>query len=310
MANIILPQVAIKNQLSGGENFLIETNGEIQRVAADIVGTNIEVDTTLTQRGMAADAKATGDSIQTAVDNIQTAVDSKVSKTGDTITGSLKLQGNLTNVNAIEFGGNTNHGGYIDFHYGKNTADYTSRLIEYEEGVLSVNEGNSVKLGNILLNNSSYGSTLPETATPGQLFFKKTTGTIADMDTNLVSELMLKIYPVGSVYMSMDATSPAQLFGGTWQQRTDRFLVAAGNAYAVGSIGGSGTVTLTEANLPRDSIIFSGSATSAGWSVGKWGANGSADWYAMPKSQTSSTAVNSLENKPPYLAVYMWIRTA
>lgn len=120
----------------------------------------------------------------------------------------------------------------------------------------------------------------------------------------------LRYMPVGYVYISLDSTSPAKLFGGTWQQRTDRFLVAAGNAYAAGATGGSLSVTLTEANLPSGSIIFSSSATSSGWSVGKWAPNGSADWYAMPKSQTSSTAVNSLENRPPYLAVYMWIRTA
>lgn len=50
-----------------------------------------------------------------------------------------------------------------------------------------------------------------------------------------------KIYPVGSIYMSVNSTSPATLFGGTWEQMKDRFLVGAGNDYAVNSTGGSTT---------------------------------------------------------------------
>ena len=46
------------------------------------------------------------------------------------------------------------------------------------------------------------------------------------------------IYPVGSIYMSVNATSPASLFGGTWEQLKDRFLLAAGDTYAAGSTGG------------------------------------------------------------------------
>ena len=48
-----------------------------------------------------------------------------------------------------------------------------------------------------------------------------------------------KMYPVGSIYMSMDNTSPASLFGGTWEQLKDRFLIGAGNSYAVNETGGT-----------------------------------------------------------------------
>lgn len=125
-----------------------------------------------------------------------------------------------------------------------------------------------------------------------------------------INSSALDAYPIGAIYMSMDPTSPAELFGGTWTQLTDRFLVGAGNVYAVGATGGSSSITLTKANLPGESIIFSNSATSSGWSVGIWDTNGSSSWYAMPKSQTSSTTVSSFNNRPPYLAVYIWQRTA
>lgn len=37
------------------------------------------------------------------------------------------------------------------------------------------------------------------------------------------------IYPVGSIYMSVNSTNPKNLFGGTWTQITGRFLLAAGS---------------------------------------------------------------------------------
>ena len=52
------------------------------------------------------------------------------------------------------------------------------------------------------------------------------------------SALLDKIYPVGCIYQSASSTSPAELFGGTWEQIKDRFLLAAGDTYAAGSTGG------------------------------------------------------------------------
>lgn len=57
----------------------------------------------------------------------------------------------------------------------------------------------------------------------------------------------LNAYPVGSIYMSVNSTSPATLFGGTWVQIEDAFLLAAGSSYSAGSTGGAASVTLTAA---------------------------------------------------------------
>lgn len=47
---------------------------------------------------------------------------------------------------------------------------------------------------------------------------------------NQLKALTDAVYPVGAIYMSMNATSPATLFGGTWERiGVGRTLVSAGN---------------------------------------------------------------------------------
>lgn len=62
------------------------------------------------------------------------------------------------------------------------------------------------------------------------------------LDTKNLWEM---IYPVGSIYMSVSSTSPSILFGGTWEQIQDRFLISSGSTYAGGSTGGSASVNYT-----------------------------------------------------------------
>lgn len=62
------------------------------------------------------------------------------------------------------------------------------------------------------------------------------------------SELLDMVYPVGALYMSTTSTSPATLFGGTWERIKDRFILASGDTYTnVTGTGGAATVTLTSA---------------------------------------------------------------
>ncbi|OLR55029.1 hypothetical protein BHK98_02480 [Hornefia porci] len=68
------------------------------------------------------------------------------------------------------------------------------------------------------------------------------------------------IYPVGSIYMSVSSTSPATLFGGTWERVRDRFLLAAGSNYAAGNTGGSDTMTADM--LPSHAHLFSGNTAA------------------------------------------------
>lgn len=68
--------------------------------------------------------------------------------------------------------------------------------------------------------------------------------------TSAVTDILNLVYPVGSIYMSVNSTSPATLFGGTWTQIKDTFLLAAGTNHAAASTGGAETVTLSTSNLP------------------------------------------------------------
>ena len=49
---------------------------------------------------------------------------------------------------------------------------------------------------------------------------------------------VLSCWPVGSIYLSVTSTSPTTLFGGTWVQLKDRFLLGAGSTYTHGNTGG------------------------------------------------------------------------
>ena len=70
------------------------------------------------------------------------------------------------------------------------------------------------------------------------------------------------IYPVGSLYWSSKSTDPSTLFGGTWVQIKDRFVLACGDIYkTVGATGGASSVTLSVSNMPSHSHSFTPSGT-------------------------------------------------
>lgn len=79
---------------------------------------------------------------------------------------------------------------------------------------------------------------------------------------NYLDNLILsKVYPVGSIYISVNSTSPATLFGGTWVQLKDRFLLGVGDTYtSINATGGEATVTLTTSQIPSHTHTFTGSS--------------------------------------------------
>lgn len=73
------------------------------------------------------------------------------------------------------------------------------------------------------------------------------------------------VYPIGSIYMSVNSTNPGTLFAGTtWEQLKDRFLLGAGDTYSAGDTGGSASHTLTMDEMPSHNHTFTGSAVTSG----------------------------------------------
>jgi len=76
-------------------------------------------------------------------------------------------------------------------------------------------------------------------------------------DETFKNTLLNFCYPVGSLYWSSKETSPADLFGGTWVQIKDKFVLSAGDNYKVeDSDGGASSATLTTENLPEHKHSF------------------------------------------------------
>ena len=122
-------------------------------------------------------------------------------------------------------------------------------------------------------------------------------------------DVLKKLYSVGSIYMSVSSTSPASLFGGTWERIKDRFLLGAGDSYSAGATGGSATHTLTIDEMPSHTHKQSG---------GSSGVNNDGSVFQRGYSATLKAAADASvtgggqahNNMPPYLAIYIWKRTA
>ncbi len=78
------------------------------------------------------------------------------------------------------------------------------------------------------------------------------------------ADMLSKVYPIGSIYMSVNSTNPSTLFGGTWAQLKDRFLLGVGDSTTVNATGGSKTVTLTSEQMPSHTHTFTGKSHSHG----------------------------------------------
>ena len=135
---------------------------------------------------------------------------------------------------------------------------------------------------------------------------------LSNQISNISSTIFDNIYPVGSIYMSVNDTNPSNLFGGTWTQLKDRFLLGAGSTYTNGSTGGSATQRLSAANLPSHThpqyVATNGGSTQANLDYNGWVSNGKAVAQGIPTGATGQGT--KFDIMPPYLVVYMWQRTS
>ena len=268
--------------------------------------------------------------------------------TSDKIT--ISLSGDISHSQNADKATQDNRGQNIADTYVKNiTGNNTNKLTITKgnnvESTLVINnvanadkatKANQDSAGQII--NSTYIKSI--TYDGSNLVITKGNGTTNKIEVTNIS----KIYPVGSIYMSVTSTNPATLFGiGTWQALpAGRVLLAQGRSdwgttYNVNNTGGETTHTLTQNEMPVHS--HTGTANTSGSththdltmqaSHGKSGNGGvprfsDGDVWSANKTKTLSAAgshthnisINNAgggqahNNMQPYLVVYMWKRTA
>ena len=253
---------------------------------------------------------ASGKIITTTTSGVLTASDSitknKISDFPTSMTPTSHTHGNLTNAGAI---GSSSGQIITTTTNGVLTASSTitkSKISDFPTSMTPTSHTH----GNIS-NDGKIGSA------SGKLIVTGNNGVLSAVDNidkskvnNFNKEVVDIIYPVGSIYMSVNNTSPATLFGGTWEQIKDKFLLSSGDTYASGSTGGEATHTLTIDEMPshrhessrRDMYVANGSAT------GLVGYNPSSFTQIGVTSYTGGSQAHN--NMPPYLVVNVWKRTA
>ena len=137
-----------------------------------------------------------------------------------------------------------------------------------------------------------------------------------------VTDLIDVIYPVGSIYMSVNSTSPQTLFGfGVWEKIEDKFLLGSGTIYENGSTGGSADAVIVshshKPNVDGEYIVTSEEKSANNTKVA-YSASGNR-WVDGQPSQSHFHHRSSIstvgedgtnKNMPPYIAVNIWKRTA
>lgn len=127
-------------------------------------------------------------------------------------------------------------------------------------------------------------------------------------------KLLDRMYPVGSIYLSVTSTNPSTLIGGTWVRwGSGRVPVSVNTAdsdfSAAGKTGGEKTHKLTVAEMP------SHYHASDGWAACDDGAGNYVTLGGMPGGGTQygtryTGGDQPHNNMPPYITCYMWQRTA
>nr|DAI87925.1 MAG TPA: baseplate wedge protein [Caudoviricetes sp.] len=170
-------------------------------------------------------------------------------------------------------------------------------------------------------------------------------GKVKNRITASKTETINAVYPVGSIYMSVNDTEPSTLFGGTWERLKGRFLIGAGtiadtnsNAsfgslgaeepdFSSGETGGQYYHKLDIYEMPEHhhdtndwTLVVNKNAVNIETDIGGQPIVGVKPTNIVPNLRATKNEDGNAtgdegggqkhNNMPPYLAVYMWKRTA
>ena len=130
----------------------------------------------------------------------------------------------------------------------------------------------------------------------------------------------LGYYPVGSIYQSTDPTSPAALFGGSWEEiASERVLMGASSTHAAGTTvkaglpnlkgSSSGVASTAYPNLSNSGAlsISTNNGGLAGYEGGSYGSNCTVSFDA---SKSNAIYGRSTTVQPAAYYVHIWHRVA
>lgn len=155
-------------------------------------------------------------------------------------------------------------------------------------------------------------------------------------------EIVDLIYPIGSIYLSTNNANPGTLFGGTWQQIKDKFLLGCGDTYALAATGGEATHVLSTNEIPSHSHTWSQTSctnpgnhthivgadkdggpgsnrytvhitsnnTAYGQQYSPASGGAGSHTHTIGGSNTNTGGGAAHNNMPPYITVSMWKRVS
>lgn len=128
---------------------------------------------------------------------------------------------------------------------------------------------------------------------------------------------VLEAYPIGSIYISTNATSPATLFGGNWDEIHGAFLFANSALHKAGEIGGEEEHVLKEKEIPihyHDEYVGNdggdGSVPEGYYGFTSIAYTSKNTYWAKGSKTSEAGGGQAHNNMPPYLSVYMWERVS
>lgn len=128
---------------------------------------------------------------------------------------------------------------------------------------------------------------------------------------------VLEAYPIGSIYISTNATSPATLFGGNWDEIHGAFLFANSALHKAGEIGGEEEHVLKEKEIPihyHDEYVGhdggDGSVPEGYYGFTSIAYTSKNTYWAKGSKTSEAGGGQAHNNMPPYLSVYMWQRVS
>ena len=146
-------------------------------------------------------------------------------------------------------------------------------------------------------------------------------GLTVDADGTLSADSALAAYPVGSIFQTVSTTSPAALFGGSWQEiAQNRVLMGASYAHAAGTTVEAGLPNITgRAGADTDSGYYNTNRPNAGGAF--YGGGKSYNWCAagsqnpgrdlcFDASLSNSIYGRSATVQPAAYYVHIWRRVA